>query len=71
MDKENREVGKGEKWRKGTNYQNYRNNFDKIVFKPLRSEVKAPPTKVHTDLKKESSLVRCRKSKSQKFNNNI
>lgn len=64
-----REVGKGDKWRKGTNYRSYRDNFDKIVFKPLRSKVKAPPTQIHTDLKKEEQLVKCRKSKSQKFIN--
>ena len=31
--KENREVGKGETWRKGTNFMSYRANYDKIFKK--------------------------------------
>lgn len=33
MKKEKREVGKGESWRKGTNFKKYRDNFDKIFQK--------------------------------------
>lgn len=32
--KENREVGKGETWRKGTNFKSYRDNYDKVFKKP-------------------------------------
>lgn len=35
--KENREVGKGESWRKGTNFKSYRANYDKIFKKPKKS----------------------------------
>ena len=35
--KENREVGKGESWRKGTNFKSYRDNFDKIFKKSKKS----------------------------------
>lgn len=35
--KENREVGKGESWRKGTNFKSYRSNYDRIFKKPKKS----------------------------------
>ena len=40
--KENREVGKGEKWRQGTNFKKYRDNYDSIFRK---TKNKAPKGK--------------------------
>ena len=55
--------GKGDKWRKGTNFSKYRENYDKIFrkIKP-RSKVKAPPTIVFMDKKKNESKYACRNS---------
>lgn len=50
--------GKGDKWRKGTDFKKYRDNWP-FGIKP-RSPV-APPGHVHTDQKKEDSKKKCRK----------
>ena len=34
--KETRQVGKGETWRKGTNFKSYRDNYDSIFRKPKK-----------------------------------
>jgi hypothetical protein len=35
---ENREVGKGEKWRKGTDFKTYRDNYDAIFRKKKKTK---------------------------------
>ena len=35
--KEKREVGKGESWRKGTNFKSYRDNYDRIFKKAKKA----------------------------------
>lgn len=35
---ENRDVGKGEKWRKGTDFKTYRDNYDAIFRKPKKEK---------------------------------
>jgi hypothetical protein len=39
--KESREVGKGEGWRKGTNYKKYRDNYDAIFKKDKNVKINA------------------------------